>query len=188
MQAIKKSDPRAAERRLYFLCVDTTALQTRLQSSDMSTFTLKLSKNGATPASAVATTPVQVGATDAKGVFYIELALADIDTVGTHTLVITNTAGTKVMEKREIDFRVEEAFFATAVTGTLTTSSFTSDRTETADGYWIGALAHALTGANVGQVKKIGGYTGSSKLFSLASGLTFTSAPANGDLYEILTR
>lgn len=189
MRIIKRSDPRAVERRLFFTCVDTLALQTRLQSSDMSTFTLKLTKAGGTPASAVATTPVQVGATDAKGVFYIELALADIDTVGNHVLVITNAGGTKAMEVREIEFRVDQAFFATAITGTLTTTTFTSDRTETTNNYWIApTLVHALSGANVGQTKKIASYTGSNKLFTLAAGQAFTSAPLNGDLFELLAR
>lgn len=188
MQAIKRSDPRAVERRVYFTCVDTLALQTYLQSSDMSTFTVRLSKNGGTANAAAAGAPTQVDSTNSKGLFYVELTTGDIDTVGTHTLTITNAGGTKAMEKRVIEFRVEQAFFASAVTGTLTTSTFTTDRTETTDNFWKDCLILALSGTLIGQVKKVGGYTGSNKLFSLASGFLWTSAPSNGDLFEIIDR
>lgn len=188
MPSIKRSDPRAVERRIYFTCVDTAALQTYLQSSDMSTFTVRLSKNGGTANAAAAAAPVQVDSTNSKGLFYVELALGDVDTVGTHVLTITNAGGTKVMEKRVIEFRVEQAFFASAITGTLTTSTFTTDRTETTDNFWKDCLILALSGTLTGQVKKIGGYTGSNKLFTLASGFTWTAPPANTDLFEIIDR
>lgn len=184
---IKQSDPRATHRRIFFTCVDAAALQTRLQSSDMSTFVVRLSKNGGTANAATAAAPVQVDATNAKGLFYVELALADVDTIGPCSLVITNTGGTKTMEKREIAFAVEQAFLVTVVTG-LTTTTFTTNRTETTDNYWRDVYANVLTGACAGQAKKIGGYTGSSKMFTLASGFAFTSVLGVGDVVEIVNR
>lgn len=185
MQTIKQSDPRATERRVYFLCVDTAALQTRIQASDMSTFTVKISKNGGTPASPAASAPVEVGATDQKGVFYLELAVADVSTAGELVIKITNTGGTKTMEPREIVVKIAQAYFATVVVGTSTTS-FTTDRTETANDYWRDAYITVLTGALAGQDKKIGGYTGSSKLVSLVSPLT--DVLATGDIVELINR
>jgi len=187
VQTIKQSDPRAAERRVYFTCVDTAALQTYLQASDMSTFTVKISKNGADAGAAAAAAPVQVDATDEKGVFYVELALADIDTVGTIVLNITNTGGTKTMEPRKIAVKIQQAFFGTVVSG-LSTTSFTLDRTETVDQFWRDCYASVLTGALAGQVKKIGGYVGSSKLFTLVPGVQFTGMLGTGDFVELITQ
>lgn len=187
MQSLKRSDPRASFRRIYFTCVDAAALQTRLQSSDMSTFTLKMSKNGSTSLITPAGTPVQVDATNAKGLFYLELTAAEIDTPPEATLIVTNTGGTKTMERREIAFRVEPAVFATVVAG-LNTTSFTTDRTETSDNYWKDVYVSVLTGALAGQVKKIGAYAGSSKMFTLAAPGAFTDVLGAGDIVELINR
>ncbi len=85
-------------------------------------------------------------------------------------------------------FDVDPAFFATVQTGTLTATAFTTNRTETTDDYWEDALIVALSGSLIGQVKKIGAYTGSSKTVTLAGTLTFTGAPSNGDVFELLVR
>lgn len=185
MEPIKQSDPRAAYRRVYFLCVDAAALQTRLQASDMSTFVVKISKNGGSGAASVAATPVQVDATNEKGLFYVELSTAEIDTPPNVTLKITNTGGTKTMEPREIVVPIKPAFFITVVNG-LNVTSFTTDRTETTDNYWRDVYVSALDGVNAGQVKKVGAYTGSSKLFQLVSG--FTATCGTGDHLEIIDR
>lgn len=186
MHHLKQSDPRAAHRRIFFTCVDTTALQTRLQSSDMSAFVVRLSKAGAA-ATATAAAPVQVDSTNAKGLFYVELASADIDTTGPAALIITNAGGAKTMERREIGFHVDPAFFTTVTSG-LTTTSFTADRSENTNNYWRDAYASVLTGACAGQVKKIGGYVGSSKMFTLASGFQFTAPLGVGDFIELINR
>jgi hypothetical protein len=187
MRPFKQSDPRATFRRVYFTCVDTNSLLTRLQSSDMSTFVVYLTKNGATPTDISARTPVQVDATNQKGLFYVPLTAADLDTPGKAVLVITNTGGTKTMEKRELEIDIDIAFFATAATGTLTTSAFTSDRSE-ASGAWNGELVKWVTGSLTGQTRKIGTFLNSGGLFTLATGLTFSAPPANGDIAEIITQ
>ena len=184
---LKQSDPRAAFRRVFFTAVDAAALQTRLQASDMSTFTVYLTKAGATPALIAGTAPVEVGVTNAKGLFYVPLAVADLDTPGPAALVIKNTGGTKTMEPREIPLDIEQAYFATVVSG-LNLTSFTTDRTETGDNYWRNAYVTVLDGACAGQNGKVAGYTGSSKLFVLAGGYQFTAALATGDHVEIIDR
>lgn len=188
MERLKQNEPRAAFRRVYFTCVDVNNLQTRLQSSDMSgTFVVDIAKNG-TRSSIASPSITQVDATNMKGLFYIELSAANLDTAGHAVLRIANSGGTKTMEVREIVLAVDQAIIASAITGTLTTSTFTSDRTEATNDYFKDCLVLFLTGNLAGQVKKVGGYTGSSKLFTLASGLVFTAAPANGDFFEIINR
>lgn len=187
MRPLKQSDPRAAFRRVYFTAVDTNALQTRLQASDMSTFTVFISKNGGTPATPSAGAPTEVGATNMKGVFYVELAQADIDTAGILTLKITNTGGTKTMEPREISVPIDQAFFAVAATGTLSTTQFSSNRTEGTD-FWKDAWAEVLTGSLAGQIKRIGNFTTTGGIFTLATGFAFTGALANGDVVELINR
>jgi len=184
---MKLKDPRNVKRRVYFTCVDTAALTTRLQASDMNaTFTCKLSKNGAAPADTT-NQPVEISAASQKGLFYLELTTTELDTIGSLALKISNTGGTKTMEPREIEIEVLQAYFATAATGTLTTTAFTSDRTDTND-FWKDSLLLAVTGSLAGQVKKCGAFANVGGMFTLATGLAFTSAPTNGDIFEILDR
>lgn len=184
---VKQSDPRAVFRRVYFTCVDAADLQARLQASDMATFVVRLSKNGGSASAASAATPVEIDATHAKGLFYVELALADINTAGTIALVVTNTGGSLSMEPREIVIAIDAAYFATALSGPLTAASFLTDRTETAIDFWKGALVLALTGSLAGQVKKIGAYS-ADRVITLSTGVSFTAAPANGDIFELVNR
>jgi hypothetical protein len=99
------SETTANKRRVYFTCRNTTDVNDRLQSSDMSgTFTCKLTKLGAASVTPCAGTPVpvQVDATNQKGVFYLELVAADLDTLGEHVLTISNSGGAKTMRTRDI--------------------------------------------------------------------------------------
>ncbi len=188
MQKIKQSDPRAAFRIYQFLCVDTTNLQVRLQASDMGSFVVYLSKNGSTPALATASAPVENGATNMKGVFALTLSVADCDSPGVLAGKITNTGGTKTMEPREFKLAIDQAYMLTAVTGVLGLTSFTTSRPETTDGFWNNCLVTALSGSLVGQMNRVGGYVGSTKLITLSSGYTFTGAPVNGDVFELINR
>jgi hypothetical protein len=124
----------------------------------------------------------------------VELGAGDY--VYTATTTELGTAGTgggfKVGKSGAVaytqSFDVDPAFFANASTGTLGATAFTTNRTETTDDCWKDVLITALSGSLIGQVKKIGGYTGSSKTVTLVSGLTFTGAPSAGDVFELLVR
>jgi hypothetical protein len=101
----KQIESAAANRRVYFTCRNATDVNDRLQFSDMSgTFTCKLSKLGAGSVTPCAGTPVpvQVDATNQKGVAYLELAPADLDTIGESVLTISNSGGAKTMRTRDI--------------------------------------------------------------------------------------
>jgi hypothetical protein len=185
--SIKQSDPRANYRRVKFTAVKGTTPSQRLQASDMGSFTVYLSKNGGLPVLNAAV-PVEIGSANAKGQFYIPLLASDVDTEGDIILTVTNAGGANIMEPREINIDIVQAYFATAITGVLSTTGFTTDRTEVIDGYWTDSLILAHTGTLKGQLKRVGGYTGSSKAIALTAGFSFTGSPVNGDIFELINR
>lgn len=101
MRQIQQSSGTAAYRRLYFITVDKTALQTRLTDAGISTFTVRVSKNGA--ASAAATNaPVEVDATNMPGLWYIELTATEVNTLGHVAVRVSATE----IEPREMEAEI----------------------------------------------------------------------------------
>lgn len=183
---LAQSHPLALHRTVYFTAVQAANLQTRI-TGGLTSPIVRIRKPGV--ASAAATNaPVEVDAANHPGVYTLLLTAAEIDTAGFGVLEIKATA----MEPREVPFYVRAAFFCSAVTGTLGVSAFTTSRAEAAANYWQDALIVALDGANAGQVKKIGNYAATGGLITLATinsvQLAFTSAPANGDNFELIDR
>lgn len=179
-EPLKQSDPRATFRRVYFTCLDAAALATRLQSSDMSTFVIYLSKNGATPALNAAV-PVQVSAANMKGRFYVELSAADLDTPGRLQVDIKNTGGTKSMEPREYDLAVEPAYLFTVTSST--TTAIACDHAKSTANFFKNALVEPLTGTGVGQLAKCS--TSATGLLELDADRSFASALSGGDIIEL---
>lgn len=122
MQEFFKSEATTALRRVYFVSVDTTALQTRISSADMGiggagTFTVKISKNGAAVATPAGSAITEVDATNFKGLHYLQLNAADLDTAGPLLVRIVSSGGTKVMEQREFECDVIEVDKHNAIRG-----------------------------------------------------------------------
>jgi hypothetical protein len=180
MLIIPQSIPIAERRRLYFTAVDSTNLQTR--QTGLSGFTIRVKKAGIAEA-AGANAVVQEDATDMPGIYYYELTEAEADTPGPGVVRISR-AGT---ETREIPFFIEQAKFGKVQAGTLTPSSFTTSLSEAND-YWKDNLIRFLTGSLKNQVKKVGAFANASGLITLATGLAFTGAPANNDVFELISR
>jgi hypothetical protein len=67
-----------------------------------------------------------------------------------------------------------------------TASAFMTDLTETDDNFWIDAWLRFKSGSLAGQVKKIIGYDGTTKVATLRN--AFTGTPAAGDAFEIINR
>lgn len=65
-------------------------------------------------------------------------------------------------------------------------SQFKSDRSEAADDYWNEAFVQITSGALAGQVRRISGYVGATKIVSVSPG--FSGTPANGVTFTILNR
>ena len=102
-----QSEPRAAFRRVYFTAVSSSNLQTRLAAASLTTWTVYLSKNGATPAApSGGATVTEVDATNMPGVWYVQLAVADLDAIGELVVTIRNASA---MEPREISVDVGPA-------------------------------------------------------------------------------
>lgn len=183
---LAQSHPLALHRTVFFTAVQSTNLQTRI-TGGLTAATVKLKKPGAASVSAT-NAPAEVDAANHPGVYSLLLTAAEIDTAGFGVLEFKATG----MEPREVPFYVRAAFFCTAVPGTLGVSAFTSSRAEAVNDYWKDALLLALDGTNAGQVKKIGAYNGSTKTITLATVNTvqqaFTTAPSNGDNFELLDR
>lgn len=102
MQRIALSESTAARRYVWFTCVKSDDVNDFLQASDMSTFTVKISKNGAAAATPSGATCTELDATNAKGLFRLGLDAADVDTLGPLLIVISNSGGSKAMRKRVI--------------------------------------------------------------------------------------
>lgn len=181
MQRIKQGQPTAALRRIYFTVVSSTNLQTR--QTGISGFTIRVLKAGVANA-AGANAVVEVDAVNMPGVYYYELSLAEAQTPGPGVLFVSKAGS----ETREIPFDVERAVMGTAATGTLTSSSFTTNLAPTVADQYKDALVLFHTGNLAGQVKKIGAVATSGGLITLATGQAFTGAPANGDVLEIVNR
>jgi hypothetical protein len=63
-------------------------------------------------------------------------------------------------------------------------TSFKTDLSEATNDYWKDTLLLFTSGALVGQVRKVSGYNGSTKVITVAS--AFTSAPAAGDTFLLV--
>lgn len=188
MQELIQSDPRAAYRRVYFTCVDLADRFTDLQASDMNaSWTIKLSKNGGAWATPTNVLPVEIGSADGKGGFYLELGATDLDTAGFGWLRVSNTGGTKTMFHRDVLFRVDRAAFAVAQAGTLTSVAFSSNRTDTRADCWQNNLLECVQGVNLGQTRRIGGYTVAGGIFTLLAGQTFGDVVQVNDIFRIIS-
>jgi hypothetical protein len=180
MFVFQQNQPIAVRRTLSFLAVDENDLQSR--QTGLAAFTVRIRKPGVANAAAT-NAPTEVSAANLPGVYELELTAAELNTVG-FGVVHVSKAGT---EPREIPFRVDPAYFGTVTSTTLGASSFSTDLTSYASDYFNDALVRFLTGNLAGQVKKIGDFTSGNGLITLAGTLAFTGAPADGDIFEILT-
>lgn len=179
MQTFKRSHPTASMRRLYFTQVLDTNLQTR--QTGATGFTVRIIKADGTSAAGAGTIG-EADTVNAPGVMYYEFTAGELDTAGIGVVRVSKTS----RETRELPFTVERSYMATAATGTLTASAFTTSLTTASANYWKRCLIRFLTGNLAGQVSKIGAYAVAGGLITVDTGLDFTGAPANGDVFEIV--
>jgi len=192
MQIIRLNETTAALIEIPFTSVLATNLQSRILGSTLANSGISVwIKKGGTQA-AVAGGAGAFTATDdtnAPGVRGYRPAVAEL-VLGVSTFVFTGTN----MEPREVPVMVvnddpyRPDYYGTATTGTLTLTSFTTDRTEATSDHWKDSIVEFLTGANAGVVKKIGSYNGTTKAITLASGLALPNVPTNGDKFRLITR
>lgn len=63
-------------------------------------------------------------------------------------------------------------------------TQFKSDRSEATTDHWKDVLILFATGTLAGQIKKVTGYNGTTKIFTFTNG--YTGTPSNGDVFEII--
>lgn len=127
--------------------------------------------------------PSEVDAADHPGVY--EFSLTQAETNASRVLVspVSSTADVS-LDPVEIFTSPQRFFFAVQTNGGNTASSFETDRTETDDDHWNWAWAKALTGALAGQVRRVVGYNGTTKVIAT---MAFTATPGDGDEFELIT-
>lgn len=179
---LKQSHPLAAYREIVFH-LTSSSTGAPLTGQTFATTDLQIRKPGAALYAncnaAQQTAVVEIGGGD----YVYTCTAAELDTPGTGFSFKANKAGAQLWTMTD---EIQRALFTTVQAGTLTAASFTSDRTETVDNFWQDVLVRAISGQLIGQVKKIGAYLGSTKMFTLATGLSFTQAPLAGDVFEII--
>lgn len=173
--SLLQSIPIASRRETLFRL--STAGGSGVTGQTFSGSEIQVCKAGATSLVDFAGSVAEIG----NGLYKYTFTTGEIDTPGILTVRI-NKSGAIVVEYPE---EVLQAVFGTAATGTLTTTAFSSSRTE-ANNVWRDALVRFETGALAGQVKKIGSFSNTGGIFTLASGLAFTAAPSNGDVFRVL--
>mgnify|MGYP003598711167 FL=1 len=70
----------------------------------------------------------------------------------------------------------------TAITGTLSTTAFTTDLTEATNDHYTGRMVTFTSGVLAGQMREITGYNGTTKAITVAA---MTDAPSNNDTFFI---
>jgi hypothetical protein len=173
-----QSNPIAAERQIFFRLA--TSVGGVLPAQTFSGAEIQICKAGGNWANFGGSVAEP---TTANGVYRYQFTTGEIDTPGPIAIRINKAGALEVVQVDE----VWPAVFGTAATGTLTAAAFTSSKTEAND-FWNDALVLFRTGSLAGQVKKIGDFANSGGLITLATGLAFTAAPANGDVFQILNQ
>lgn len=157
--------------------IDNTNRPSRLSGISFTGGDVKISKN----AGAFANTtnlPAEIATASAR----YSLVLTDDEMNGDNIHIFIQKASID-----PIDYVLQtsgEASGTVVTDGSNTATTFKTDRTEAVNDYWRDALILFTSGALVGQVKKIAGYTGSTK-FVIASS-AFTGTPVNGDRFVIV--
>jgi hypothetical protein len=167
---------RNATLTVSFKAVDPTLRPYRKSGLVIANTDIWISKDGGNFANATN------GATELTGVlgrYSIVLTAAEMDASWVHIVVVK--AG---MDDADMVLGTAGSPSGQAIAGTLTTSTFTSDRAEATDDYWKDAIVLFTSGGLAGQVKKVSAYTGVSKLFTVNG--AFTAAPVNGDRFILI--
>lgn len=151
--------------------VTTTTTATNLTNAPTAgdfTATMKTSLNAATPASVTGNVGGNVVGSVASVTAGVTVTTNNDKTGYTLTNPGANPTGSVVAD------------------GGNSATTFVTDRTETVDGYWDDALLLITSGVLIGQVKKITGYSGSTKAVTVATG--FTGTPAASVTFQLVNR
>ena len=109
--------------------------------------------------------------------------LATAQTAITAIKAITDAIGATAAANLARSCGAAGIVFGTAITGTLSTTQFTTDLTEATNDHYKGRVVIFLTGVLAGQGSDITAYTGATKLVTVTA---MTEAPSNNDTFIIV--
>jgi len=181
---LQQHEPTAALRRVYFELVDATDGYTAEPGLTFSGAEIQVSKVGGAFANA---TNVAAATQQSDGSYYVELAAAELDTLGALRVKIEKTG----CRLAWIDVQVVAAgpylapVAAVAADGSNSATTFKTDLASSVNDFYNGAfLVFVSASAVTAQVRKIADYNGSTKFVTLASPLTV--APTAGDKFAVI--
>lgn len=123
-------------------------------------------------------TPVEAS----NGLYWLTLTAAEMD--ATSIIVVVSKAG---VQRASVTIGTHGMPSASVVaSGGNTSSSFDTDRSESATDYWKDAFLTFTTGALAGQTKRVTAYDGTTKVITVAN--AFTGTPSTGDRFVLIDR
>lgn len=176
---LQQHQPTAALRRVYFTLVDATDGFTAEPGLTFSGAEIQVSKAGAAFANA---TNVAGATQQSDGSYYLELAAAELDTVGALRVKVEKTGCRLAWVDAWVDPVTPQLAIAAAVTADAgnSTTSFETDLASSVNDFYNGAfLLFVSASALTGQVRKVVDYAGSTKIVTVSPPLTVT--PTVGD-------
>lgn len=166
---------RARQQAVPIVAIDSTVPPARKSGLTLLTTDCKISKDGGSFANS-SNAPTELGST---GRYSLVLTAAELDCVILH-LYIEKTG----MQPFDQTYETTGHPSGSVVSGTLTTTAFSTDLTSSADDFWKDVFVTFTAGALEGQTRKVSAYNGTSKVLTLTSALS--AAPSAGDRFVLI--
>lgn len=179
MQQFVKDESDSTRRRLLFRVFNSVTGLVKTGQT-FSAGDLKWSKNGGAEANTANHGSV-VELTD--GMYYYPASQGELDTIGPVYLRVAKAACRTVVIVARVDPR--PPYIAAAVSdASPAAGDFDTDLASATNSFYNDAFCLFITGSLAGQVRKVTGYTGSTKNLQFSG--AFTAAPANGDKFVLV--
>lgn len=184
MYRLQQHQPTAALRRVYFTLVDATDGFTAEPGLTFSGAEIQVSKVGAAFANA---TNVAAATQQSDGSYYVELAAAELDTLGSLRVKIEKTGCRLAWVDAWVDAVTPQLAVAAAVAadGSNSTTTFKTDLASSVNDFYNGDyILFVSSSALNGQVRKVVDYVGSTKFVTVSPPTTV--APTSGDKFVLI--
>jgi len=164
---------RATPLTISFAAVDSSLRPTRKSGLSFGSGDTKISKDGGSTSNTT-NNPAEIGST---GRYQVTLTAAEMNASWIH--IYAEKTG---MDPVDLTVATNADPSASVQTdGGNSASSFKTDRSEATTDYWKNCLLLFTSGSLAGQVQKVSGYDGTTKIVTVSN--AFTGTPSNGDLF-----
>lgn len=167
-------------QRVYILAIDTSTGDKA--TGEALNITAKWFKDTVS-ASTTDTNPTELDATNAPGAYYFEITATEFDCSDFYMESTCSTAGVEI--DPVTGTTIQGMVFGEAVTGTLSSTSCTTNLTEATDDAYNDGVIVWLSGVLTGQKLAITDYNGTTKTLTYEATKTGES-PSNGDEFVIV--